>query len=222
MVIARKLATRRGQRRAFQVLCALTLLALAPITWMFVTTEGYVGSVRDAPSAPVAVVFGAGLSGNRPAPYLAHRLDAAVQLYRQGSVRAILVTGDNSRSTYDETDAMRSYLAKQGVPTKRIAADYAGFDTWDSCARAKRIFGVEQAVVISQAFHIRRAVALCRAVGVDSYGVAVDERHDITWYYGGTREVFASVKGLWDAVVQPDPHFLGPRDRSVEEALAIR
>ncbi|GGT07519.1 SanA/YdcF family protein [Streptomyces chromofuscus] len=212
--------TRAGQRRLVQALLAGCVLALAPSTWTHVTTDDRLRTTADAPRTDVAVVFGAGLWNGEPSPYLAHRLDAAAELYRAGRVEVVLVSGDNSRADYDEPDAMRAYLTRQGVPDARIVSDYAGFDTWDSCVRARKIFGVDEAVLISQGFHIRRAVALCEAAGVVSYGVGVDERHDATWYYGGVREILAAGKGALDVVFRPDPRFLGPREPGVERALA--
>ncbi|MGR3933782.1 SanA/YdcF family protein [Streptomyces sp. BRA346] len=213
--------TRRGWRRAFQVAALVSVLALLPATWLRLSTEGRVrAAVGDVPSAPVGVVFGAGLWNGEPSPYLAHRLDAAVALYRDGKVRALLVTGDNSRDDYDEPNAMRAYLVKRGVPDRRIVSDFAGFDTWDSCSRARRVFGVHRAVLVSQGFHIRRAVALCGAAGIDAYGVAVDEPHDATWGFGGLRETVAASKAVLDATFRPDPHFLGPRERGISDALA--
>ncbi|MER7145434.1 SanA/YdcF family protein [Streptomyces xanthochromogenes] len=212
--------TRTGRRRLVQGLVAGCVLALAPATWLYTSTGGRVGTVADAPAAGVAVVFGAGLRDGQPSPYLAGRLDAAVRLYRAGKVKAVLVTGDNSRPTYDEPDAMRGYLVRHGVPDKSVVSDFAGFDTWDSCVRAKKVFGVDRAVLVSQGFHIRRAVALCEAAGVRSYGVGVDAPHDVTWYYGGTREIFAAGKALLDAVFRPDPTFLGPKEPGVTRALA--
>lgn len=212
--------TPKGRRRAVRTVVALCVLALLPATWLFVTTDDEIGTVADAPHAPVAVVFGAGLWKGEPSPYLAHRLDAAAELYRKGRIEVVLVTGDNSREDYDEPDAMRAYLKKHGVPGRRIVSDYAGFDTWDSCVRAKQIFGVDRAVLISQGFHIRRAVALCDAAGVSSYGVGVDAVHDSTWYYGGAREVLAAGKAALDAALRPDPRFLGEREPGVARALA--
>ncbi|RCH69297.1 hypothetical protein DT019_05105 [Streptomyces sp. SDr-06] len=211
--------TRAGRRRLVQGVVAGCVLALAPSTWLYTTTSDRIGTVADAPASGVAVVFGAGLRDGRPSPYLADRLDAAVRLYRAGKVRAVLVTGDNSRPGYDEPDAMRGYLVQHGVPDRSVVGDYAGFDTWDSCVRAKKIFGVDRAVLVSQGFHIRRAVALCEAAGVRSYGVGVAAAHDLTWYYGGTREVFAAGKALLDATFHPDPTFLGPREPGIARAL---
>ncbi|MFH8367621.1 vancomycin high temperature exclusion protein [Streptomyces sp. NPDC018031] len=212
--------TRRGQRRAVRIAVSLCVLGLLPATWVRLSTDGRVHTVADVPSAPVAMVFGAGLWRGEPSPYLAHRLDAAVELYERGKVRAIMVTGDNSRADYDEPDAMRAYLVRHGVPGRRIVSDYAGFDTWDSCTRARRLFGVDRAVLVSQGFHIRRALALCEAAGIDSHGVGVEEPRDGTWLYGGLREVLASGKAVLDVTFRPDPHFLGPREPGVADALA--
>ncbi|GGX51750.1 SanA/YdcF family protein [Streptomyces minutiscleroticus] len=213
--------TRAGRRRAVQAVMLGCVLALLPATWMFTAADGRLRTAADVPRADVAVVFGAGLRDGGPSPYLAHRLDTAVRLYEAGRVEVVLVTGDNSREDYDEPDAMRAYLTRRGVPDRRIVSDYAGFDTWDSCVRAREVFGVDRAVLISQGFHVRRAVALCREAGIDGYGVAASaDRHDVTWYYGATRELFAAGKAALDALVEPDPHFLGPKEPGVSRALA--
>jgi vancomycin permeability regulator SanA len=212
--------TRAGRRRLVRAAVLACVLALLPATWLRLTTAGRLYTAADVPRTDVAVVFGAGLWHGEPSPYLAHRLDAAAALYRAGRVRVVLVTGDNSRKDYDEPDAMRRYLVRHGVPSARVVGDHAGFDTWDSCVRAKKIFGVDRAVLVSQGFHIRRAVALCEAAGVASYGVGVDDRHDVTWYYGSTREVFAAGKAALDVLLRPDPTFLGPKEPGVARALA--
>ncbi|MFE5492431.1 vancomycin high temperature exclusion protein [Streptomyces virginiae] len=209
-----------GRRLAVQVVMAGCVLALLPSAWTHASASDRLRTTADAPAADVAVVFGAGLWRGRPTPYLADRLDAAAELYRTGKVKVVLVTGDNSRREYDEPDAMRTYLTGKGVPDGRIVSDYAGFDTWDSCVRAKEIFGVDRAVLVTQGFHIRRAVALCQAAGLDSYGVGVADVHDSTWYYGQAREFFASGKAALDAAFKPAPHFLGPKEQGVSRALA--
>lgn len=212
--------TRRAQRLTVQAVMLGCVLALAPSAWMHAVADSRVRTAAQVPAQDVAVVFGAGLWQGRPTPYLAHRLDAAAELYRAGKVKVVLVTGDNDRVEYDEPDAMRTYLTERGVPDGRIVSDYAGFDTWDSCIRAKKIFGVERAVLVTQGFHIRRAVALCRSAGIDAYGVGVAEPHDVTWFYGGAREMFASGKAALDAALIPDPRFLGDEEPGVREALA--
>ncbi|WP_108955436.1 ElyC/SanA/YdcF family protein [Streptomyces fragilis] len=210
-----------GRRRTVRVAAAACALALLPYAWVWTAADDRLRSPAEAPRTDVAVVFGAGLWDGEPSPYLARRLDTAAALYADGRVRVVLVTGDNSREEYDEPDAMRAYLVERGVPGSRIVSDYAGFDTWDSCTRAKRIFGVDEAVLISQGFHVRRAVALCEEAGIASYGVAATgDRHDAVWYYGVVRETLAAGKAGLDALFEPDPHFLGPREKGVEQALA--
>ncbi|MER5438546.1 ElyC/SanA/YdcF family protein [Streptomyces sp. NPDC002790] len=212
--------TRRAQRRITQALMATCVLALLPATWLHTSTGDHLRTVASTPHTNTTIVFGAGLQNGTPSPYLAHRLDTAADLYRTGKTRVLLVTGDNSREEYDEPDAMRAYLTRHGVPSRAVVSDYAGFDTWDSCVRAKKIFGVDRAVLVTQDFHARRAVALCEAAGVSSYGVGVAEPHDVTWYAGGARETLAAAKAALDVLVRPDPHFLGPEEKGVREALA--
>ncbi|MCW2919996.1 MAG: hypothetical protein JWN52_8064 [Actinomycetia bacterium] len=205
------------------VVAGLGVYALAaPTAWMYASTSSYRLTTATVPAAPVAVVMGAGLEGGKPSPFLAGRLRTTMDLYHRGKVRAILVTGDNSRKGYDEPSAMRDFLVAKGVPADRIVLDYAGFDTWDSCARAKKIFGVNRAIVVTQKFHLPRAVALCRSAGIDAYGVGHDTYamdHGTT-EYGYAREVLASLKAMGDVVAHPQPHFLGPREPGIQQALA--
>lgn len=216
----RGLRTRKGQRRFVQAAAGMCAIGLLPAVWVQLTGGARVRDVADVPAAPVGVVFGAGLTPDgHPSPYLAHRLDTALALYRAGKVRVLLVTGDNSRTTYDEPGAMRTYLVAHGVPAAKVVVDDAGFDTWDSCSRAKRVFGVERAILVSQDFHIRRALALCEAAGLTVYGVGVDEPHDATWYAGGARELLAAGKAALDATLHPAPRFLGPEEPGVTHAL---
>ncbi|MFC7329927.1 SanA/YdcF family protein [Marinactinospora rubrisoli] len=196
----------------------------APVTWLHVSTAQQRYPADDVPARAVAVVLGAGLrSDGRPTRFLAERLDVAAELYGQGRVEAVLVTGDNSRRSYNETDAMRDYLVAAGLPAARVVGDYAGFSTWESCTRARRIFGVREATVITQAFHLPRAVALCRAAGIDTVGVAAvssDGYRLGAMGYGYVREVPAAFKAVLDATVRPDPTFLGDPEPGVREALS--
>ncbi|MGI5120687.1 SanA/YdcF family protein [Marinactinospora thermotolerans] len=177
----------------------------------------------EVPERPVAIVLGAGLRADgTPTTLLARRLDIAAGLYHSERVHALLVSGDNSHDAYNETDAMRAYLVAAGVPEAKVVGDHAGFSTWESCARAREIFGVEAATVVTQAFHLPRAVALCRAAGIDTVGAA-----DASWEarptataYGHLREFPAALKAALDAWLRPDPTFLGPRETGVDEALA--
>lgn len=207
------------------VALALTGFAvMVPTAWAYASTARFRTSPDEVPAMPVALVLGAGVIDNRPSTLLARRLDLAVELYRLGKARVLLVSGDNSAHDYDEPTVMRDYLVARGVPDERIVRDYAGFDTWNSCTRAKRIFGVEAAIVVTQDFHLPRAVALCRAAGIEAWGVGDDSfaarpQPTLKAY---AREPFATIKAVYAVVRKPPPHFLGPVETGVQRALARR
>ncbi|WP_308439986.1 SanA/YdcF family protein [Asanoa iriomotensis] len=191
--------------------------------WLRAGARGHVYSLADVPSAPVVMVLGAQVyPDGTPSPFLAARLDLARQLYDAGTVRAVLVSGDHREWHYDEPGAMSRWLVERGVPERRIVQDHAGFDTYDSCVRAKKIFGVDRMIVVTQQFHIDRAVALCRDAGIETVGVGDEtvKRFGRAWDYGAFREQLAGVKAAWDVVTGRDPVFLGPRETGVEDALA--
>ncbi|HEY3682378.1 MAG TPA: ElyC/SanA/YdcF family protein [Streptosporangiaceae bacterium] len=209
------------RRWGLAVAAVAAVVIAAPTVWAFVSSGPYRHTASGVPARGVAIVFGAGVQGATPSPFLARRLDIARGLYAARKVRAILVTGDNSTTAYDETSVMRDYLTARGVPRGRVVSDYAGFRTWDSCARARRIFGVRSAIVVTQAFHLPRALVLCRAAGIDAVGVGDDSftREPGPTAYGYAREVPADIRALIDVWTRPDPRFLGPYDPGVDRAL---
>ena len=216
--------TRPGRRRSFQLLSVATILLFIPITFVRAQGDPNVYSADQVPAEPVGIVFGAGVEGDQPGGYLQGRLNLALELWHAGKFKVFLVTGDNSSATYNEPRAMRDYLTARGVPESLIVLDYAGFDTWESCDRAKRIFGVSKAILVSQTFHIPRATYLCRAAGIEAYGVGdpngLHEGSTTEWIRNGLREVAASFNAVYQATIQPDPTFLGPKDNGVTQALA--
>jgi vancomycin permeability regulator SanA len=199
------------------------VLAVAPFAWLTLSTGDHRTTVGAAEYRPVALVLGAGLRPDgTPTTLLARRLDLAAELYRAERVDAILVSGDNSVEDYNETDSMRAYLESSAVPADKIVGDYAGFSTWDSCVRAREVFGVTALTVVTQRFHLPRAVALCRAAGIDALGVgdpSIDARGFAT-VYGYARELPAAFPAVADSALRPDPEFLGPREPGIPEAVA--
>ena len=215
-------------RISVAVMVVVAVLAAGASIWAWTISAGHIeiaGESRgdgEAARAPVAIVLGAAVDADgQPSPWLAHRLDTAAELYTSGRVEAILVSGDNRRAGYDEPTVMRRYLLSQGIPDQAIAVDYAGFDTYDTCVRARRIFGIERALLVTQDFHEPRAVAICRAVGVDVEGVGDSRaRSDrIGWAVGWARERAAAIKAVADVVSRRDPT-LGRQETSVKEAVA--
>jgi vancomycin permeability regulator SanA len=198
-----------GPRRRLRwwLLAGFALLALAtvPTVWERSVAGPYLRAPATVPHTPVALVFGAQVVGNRPSAFLASRLDLAVRLYARHTVDTVLVSGNDDHHGYDEPAVMRAYLIAHGVPAARITVDDAGFDTWDTCARAHRVFGVDNAILVTQTFHVARAVAVCRANGVAGYGVGIDSASvgfDST-VYGYVREFFAADKAMWQVLVGP-------------------
>jgi vancomycin permeability regulator SanA len=197
-------------RRILSTIAALVLIccAAAAVARLYVASDTasrryFVAAA--VPNRPVALVFGAGLlPDGSPSPMLADRVDAAVALFREGKVGRLLFSGDNSRPEYNEVGSMFDYAVKHGVPKKDITLDYAGFDTYDSCYRAHAIFGVTSAVLVTQRYHLARAVYDCTKLGIDAVGLGTPD-----WgSYGADlmseyemRETVADVKSLWDVNV---------------------
>lgn len=206
------------------VLALVVLVVVSANAWIWGASAGRIeelGAPDDTATAPVAIVLGAAVRpSGEPSPWLRYRLDTAARLYRSGRVEAILVSGDNGRENYNEPVAMRRYLVAAGIPAEAIALDYAGFDTYDTCVRARRIFGIERALLVTQDFHEPRAVAICRSVGLSVDGVGDSRaRHDrISWAVSWTRERPATIKAVIDVVSRRDPT-LGHRETSVAEAI---
>lgn len=208
-------------RRYGAVVAGCVVLGIAPWVWVHWEARGHVYAAVAAPKAPVALVLGAGLTASgRPSPFLAGRLEVAKELYDTGRVRVILVSGDNRYTTYDEPTAMRDWLVERGIPDAAIVRDFAGRDTYDSCVRAQRIFGVTRALVVSQAYHVPRAVAICHSIGMDVDGVGDSSVTGYAaWQTGQIREIPAAGKAVWDVVSGRDP-VLGAPETSVTDALA--
>lgn len=210
------------KRVVLYTLLAAILTLLGSVGWVRWSASGHVYTLDTVPEAPVALVLGAQVHDSGvPSAFLEARLDLALRLYQAGRVRAVLVSGDHGKWTYDEPDTMRDWLIDRGVPERQVIADHAGFDTYDSCQRATRVFGVTKLIVVTQTYHIDRAVALCRNAGIDATGVGDDtvRRYEGFWTTAVVREQGACVKAVLDTVTGRDPVFLGPHETSVERAL---
>lgn len=195
------------------ILCAL-LAALA-----FGLSAYVVGSTRDRvlapeestpPEADCILVLGCGVySDGTPTPMLADRLTRGVELYEAGWADKLLMSGDNRSQYYNELATMCQVALDKGVPREDIVLDYAGLSTYDSLYRARDIFGVKKLVIVTQEYHLYRALYLARALGLEAWGVAADGQN----YRGQTmrdlREIVARDKDFFWAILQPEPTYLG-------------
>jgi SanA protein len=188
------------------------LVLLVPRLVTGLTARGRVYTNVEVPARSVAIVFGAGLwRDGSPTPVLYDRVATAVDLYRAGKVEKILVSGDNRFLDYNEPGVMREVALALGVPSEAIVLDYAGRRTYDTCYRAKAIFGVMEAILVTQEFHLPRALYLCNRLGVDAVGVEADRR-DYRWasvLYWNLRELIATVAALWDVHISHPVPILG-------------
>ncbi len=172
-------------------------------------TGGQITTSEAAPKARVAIVFGAGLTRDGgPSLVLRDRVAAAAQLYFDGKVERLLMSGDNRFVYYNEPEAMRQYAIGLGVPEEAIVLDYAGRRTYDTCYRAGYIFGVTEAILVTQNFHLPRALILCNAMGLKATGVASDisdytRSTELVWQI---RELPATMVAFIEAyITHPEP-----------------
>lgn len=167
---------------------------------------------EDAPTERLAIVFGAGLRPDgTPTAVLRDRVETAADLFFSGKVEKLLMSGDNSVDTYNEPAAMRSYAISLGVPDEAIVLDFAGRRTYDTCYRAKVIFQVDEALLVTQKFHLPRALFLCNALGLNAYGVEANNnrywnRSLLIW---NIREQIATVTAFMDVYVSNPLPILG-------------
>jgi len=178
-------------------------------------------SVKDVPPRRVAIVFGAGLwRDGTPTPVLRDRVQTAANLYFAGKVEKLLMSGDNRFVNYNEPEAMRQFALSLGVPDEDIVLDYAGRRTYDTCYRARDIFRVDSAILVTQGFHLPRAIYLCNMLGVDGVGVPADIQYyrKISRALWTFREMLATLDAINDIMyTRPIPVLGNPQPILLEE-----
>jgi SanA protein len=200
-------------RRLLLALAALGVVALlGPRLVTGLLSWSRVYNPSSAPSAPAAIIFGAGLTrSGQPTAILRDRVETGAQLYFAGKAQKLLMSGDNRTLNYNEPEAMRQYAMQLGVPSEAIVLDYAGRRTYDTCYRAKAIFGLDSVLLVTQAFHLPRALFLCNAFGLKASGVEANNHHYwppllLIW---NIREQLATVGAFVDVYVSRPLPVLG-------------
>ncbi len=188
---------------------AFTLLWPFALKWYY---SRYTFTPEEAPQKRVAIVFGARIyDDGRLSAMLQDRVETAVQLYQQGKVQKLLLSGDNRFADYNEPGNMQAYALSRGVAIEDIQLDYAGRRTYDTCYRAKAIFQLDSAVLVTQAFHLPRAIFTCRHLGVEAIGVIADRRpydpRSVRW--STIREIPATTVSLLDVLIKKPAPVLG-------------
>jgi len=200
---------RKILRLAFGGFSVAAIALLAPRAYTALKYQPHISAADDAPQTHVAIVFGAGLwRDGHPTAVLYDRVATAAELYHAGKVEKLLLSGDNRFENYNEPGAMRQLALDLGVPAEALVLDYAGRSTYDTCYRAKAVFGVSRALLVTQNFHLPRALFICDALGIETVGVSADRRaylrRSLTWW--NFREIFATANAWWDVTVaKPEP-----------------
>ena len=191
------------------ILLSLLVIFLAPVIIAYISSLGKRFPLGVAPQGKTAVVFGAGLyRDGSPSPVLRDRVSTAAELYKAGKVDKLLMSGDNSTLSYNEPGAMKKYAIQLGIPEEAIVLDYAGRRTYDTCYRAKAIFGVTDATLVTQDYHLPRALIICQNLGLKAVGVSADRRTytRLTYIYWRLREIPATFTAFIDVfITHPEP-----------------
>ena len=156
------------------------------------------------------IILGAGVWGDKPSHMLEDRLLEGIKLYENNLSSKIIMSGDHGKEDYDELNIMKNYAIEKGVKSEDIFMDHAGFETYDSMYRAKKIFGAKKVVIVSQKYHLYRSLYIAKKMGLDAYGVSSDLRYySKKQYYREAREWLARVKSFIKCIAKPEPKYLG-------------
>ena len=199
-----------------RAISALIILAVAlPLTMNYVvmaTTQSRIITPTEAAKldADAILVLGARVWGNgQPSGILKDRINTGVDLYEAGASDRLLMSGDHGQDDYDEVNAMKDYAIERGVDPDVIFMDHAGFSTYESLYRARDVFQIKTVVIVSQQYHLYRALYIARALGLDAYGVSCDTREYNSYLLFDLRETLARCKDFLYSIFQPLPTYLG-------------
>ena len=155
------------------------------------------------------LILGAGIWGDSPSPMLQERLDEGIKLYNEGVAPKIIMSGDHGREGYDEVNIMKEYAINKGIPSEDIFMDHAGFSTYESIYRAKEIFDADNIVIVTQEYHLYRALYIADKLDINAYGINSDPRQYSGQLFREIREVLARNKDFINCVIKPEPTYLG-------------
>ena len=190
------------------IFAIFAILALSINFYVIKSTEKQIVTEFDK-TYDCILVLGAGVKNGSPKPMLEHRLDYAIDLYNKGVSSKIIMSGDHGRKDYDEVNVMKSYAIEKGVPSQDIFMDHAGFSTYESIYRARDIFKVKSMVIVTQEYHLYRALYIANEFGIEAVGYASDPRAYAGQAYRELREIIARDKDFLYCIFKPKPTYLG-------------
>lgn len=195
------------------ILCIIGVIAVFSVNaYVKKTAEPFILSADSAKTledADCIIVLGCRVNGEAPSPMLGDRLIVGSELYESGAAPKLLMSGDHGRIEYDEVNAMKKFAMDRGAPDEDVFMDHAGFSTYESMYRAKEIFGAKKVIIVTQQYHLYRAVYIARKLGIEAYGVPSDLQGYSRQRYYTIREVLARNKDFVTTIIKPKPTYLG-------------
>ncbi|MBE6820448.1 MAG: SanA protein [Ruminococcaceae bacterium] len=195
------------------MICAVLLCGIGALGidyYVVKSTEKYILTPENAGEGyDCILVLGCGVHGDTPSHMLEDRLLQGIELYRNGASEKMLMSGDHGKENYDEVNVMKDFAAQRGVSAENIFMDHAGFSTYESMYRAKEIFTAEKILIVTQDYHLHRAIYDARAMGIEAYGVASNPRTYAGQLYRDIREILARNKDFIYCIIKPEPTYLG-------------
>lgn len=209
--------TKRIWKRLFNIFIVLVIIGIVGICAAFGISEFVKSSVSDRLITPEAaaelpdidciIVLGCRVNGETPSPMLSDRLTRGVELYDMNAAPKLLMSGDHGRVSYDEVNAMKQFAIDRGVPSEDVFMDHAGFSTYETMYRAKEVFAAKRVIIVTQKYHLYRAVYIAKQLGLEAYGVDSDLQRYIP--YSNAREILARDKDFVKVIFKPKPTYLG-------------
>ncbi len=199
-------------KKIIKIIILLPILAILIINiYMILITKNKIISIKNIKEESIdcIVVLGAGIRNNSPSPMLEDRLLTAIELYNEGVSKKILVSGDHEYKEYDEVNVMKNYLIEKGIPSEDIFMDHAGLSTYDSVYRTKKIYKASKVVIVTQKYHLYRALYIAKSTNLSAFGVSASKRSYAFQFKRDIREIAARVKDFFKCIIRPSSTYLG-------------
>lgn len=197
------------KKRILKIILVICLtIAIVPIYVKYNSRNCIFTNIQNVRKSEFAIVLGAAIKeNNQPGNYLKNRLDDVIKLFNAQKIKKILISGDNGENKHDEISVMNNYLIANGIPQDKIFGDYAGFDTYSTMERADKIFGIKNAIIISQGFHLPRALYIAKQKGINAIGYSTKQSLGKRRYF--IREYFATIKSFFDCLINRKSKYYG-------------
>lgn len=199
-------------KNAIIVIIIIVIIVLGINLYVKISTNKQIikeDEYKELSDVDCIIILGAGIWGDKPSPMLEDRLLEGINLYQNNVSDKIIMSGDHGREEYDEVNIMKNYAIQKGIPSENIFMDHAGFSTYDSIYRAKDIFEAKKIIIVTQKYHLYRALYIANQLGLEAYGVGADPRQYAGATYREIREILARDKDFIKCIFKPKPTYLG-------------